>query len=91
MSFVRKLRDNRDLVQYLYKVPDNLNTDCSYVVVSAANKPEHGICETFVFKADENGAILSYMELPGSAKGLVTSRLVDVDRVFENFCNSCQV
>lgn len=40
-----------------------------YVVVSASDRPDFGICETYIFPCDETGKITGWLELPGSFQG----------------------
>ena len=41
-----------------------------WVVVSAANIPFDGGCETYIFPANSEGIVLDWGEMPGSIKGV---------------------
>jgi hypothetical protein len=50
-----------------------------FIVASSVIVPGSGP-ETYIFPADENGAILSWAELPGSQRGIISHE--DVVRLF---------
>jgi len=58
----------------LYKLSVRLN-GYKYVIVSASDRPELGILETYIFGADETGVALSMGELNGSTQGILSHKI----------------
>lgn len=54
-----------------------------FVVASAVDVPIQGCPETYLFPANSEGAVLSWLELPGSFKGERDHRRALVDAGYE--------
>jgi len=93
-TFVRDI-DNKPATQKLWKLDslyavtrwwdddkDETTRLIEYVITSAVNAFDHGE-ETYLFPANEDGEIISWIELPGSFHGDM-----DHDRAIEQFCNA---
>lgn len=62
------MRGNAALYRLSEALEDYDGNKHEYVVVSAVDVPFSGP-ETYIFGANENGAIVDWMELPGSFRG----------------------
>lgn len=75
-TFVKSLDWRGDARLYRLSVPVEVDEygghgvkETNFVVVSAVMMAEYGVCETYVFAADEDGKPYNFLELDGSFKG----------------------
>ena len=76
-TFIRDVNPGAQQAQRLYKVdppmeydkwPEGIESKTQYVLVSAVDAMFSGP-ETYIFPADEDGAVLDWCELEGSFRG----------------------
>lgn len=72
-TLVRTIEDNSEQTKELFRcyppmpyVLDGVNHYCKYVIVSAVDRY---VCETYIFRSDEDGNVVDWGELEGSFQG----------------------
>jgi hypothetical protein len=81
-ELIRKVNPDARGDQKLWKLSEPYVSDdvtCEYVLTSAVDG--HGILETFVFPANEDGRVIDWGELEGSYQGDTNH-----DRAIKGFC-----